>query len=504
MSARLLVTCLVSLLVACSAGDVPEAGDAPQVVELVDGQAVCDSCFSVRIVLSGPGTANVDEATFVTSDQARTTMPARMVLTRETHTAGEVLVVTAHFDGGIATGLFDLWLDPVTSGNTARIVPAALLVTRARGGPGTLATLAIRVRLSGIDLDGRYLVHTVAGCQTEVCEPVKLVANTSTSVLLPPGVYTFRLDDVAANCSTTAGASPTTLTLERGRSTPLLYSVQCNEVQTPGWVRVSNVTTGADPDEDYRVSCSPYSCLPFTLAANRDTVLRLVPGELTIAIGLVAPNCTLTGASSVSATAVVGDTVVVGFAIDCRALPGFRVTIRTTGREIDPSYRLAVCGVDYYSGGCQMWTTSPNEVVAVSGLDPGQYTVQLWQLAENCTITGPSWQSFELLGGVVEVAFDVTCRAYGTVRVSAVTTGTEQDLSYELVQPAHCDDYYYICVRRMLTASNSLEIRLPAGTQTFQLKDVAANCVVTAPSNPASALVPEDAVVELRFEVACQ
>ncbi|MFL5521986.1 MAG: hypothetical protein ACJ8B6_13675 [Gemmatimonadales bacterium] len=501
MSARLMMLCVAILLVGCCTDEPADDDGASQSVQLVGGQAVCDSCFSVRLVLTGPGIVNVDEATFVTSDMARTSVAARIALSREPGASGEVLVVTAYFDGGISAGDFDLWLDPVTAGDAARVVPAALRVTRARPGPSDMATLRVWVQSTGTDRDGRFVVHTVAGCQSDACEPFDVEAYRSKSLLLPPGAYTFRLDGVASNCTTTAGSNPVTLTLERGTVTALSYTLSCTQLAEPGWVRVANVTTGPALDDEYLVSCSPFACLPFKLAANRDTVLRLVPGDLTVRIGEVAPNCSVSGPLEVSATAAVGDTADVSFAIACTALPRIRVTVRTTGREIDPEFEVSACS---FQSGCSFRPTSANDVIVFEGLASGEYDIGLGGLAENCLVTS-GFRHVQVLGGAgdVDVTLDVTCSGYGIVRITATTTGANQDQDY--VVSRLCDDNsYYYCETAVLLASGSVDFRTVPGPKLFELWGVEANCSVTGPAWPALVTAIEDAVVELRLEVVCR
>ena len=301
---------IMLLLAACSAGDdgIPDDQNNDTEVQLVDGQAVCDSCASVRIVLAGPGIANVTQAALVTAGTVETPVPARIVLARESGASGEVLVVNVFFDAGISEGEFDLWLDAVNDGADARVVPGALLVTRSRPGSGDLATVRVWVQLAGVDLDGRFAFRTVSGCQSNVCAPAPVEAYAATVLQLPPGAYTFQLDDVASNCTIAGTTNPTTVTLKRGQVNSLSYQVSCTPTPTPGWVRIVNRTTGIDLDDAYQIWCSTYTCRPFTLAANRDTVLRVVPGELTIRLGDVAGHCTLSGASTLELTASAGDT----------------------------------------------------------------------------------------------------------------------------------------------------------------------------------------------------
>jgi hypothetical protein len=502
MTSRLSVLGLVLLLVGCNGdGEIePTDNGGPGEVQLVGGQAICDSCASVRIALSGPGIVNVREATLVTSDPARAPVPARIVLARESGASGDVLFVTAYFDEGISEGEYNLWLDPVSDRTDARVVPGALRVTRPRPGAGERTVLRVSVQSTGVDRDGRFLLRTAAGCREATCAPVAVEADAPITLQVPPGAYTFQLDDVASNCTLGGTPNPYTVTLERGKDTALNYLLSCTRNTTSGWVRVANVTTGADFLDKYQMACSTYACPPFTLAANRDTVLRVVPGELTIRLAEALPNCTLTGTQTVAVTVTVSDTVDVGFAVACRAMPAVRVTVSATGRDIDPDLPAEVCSTSYY-GPCFYQSTSSSDVITFPFLPPDDYFVHLYGLAENCTYAGPSSYTVTVLGSTVTVAFAVTCRAFGTVRVSTVTSGTNQDTAYRIVRQSGCTNY--TCAWQLITSSGSVEFRAAPGRQTFLLEDVASNCAVTT-TNPASVMAIEDGVVDLRFEVACQ
>lgn len=509
MRARLL-TLGILLLAACSSGeDGPTGTGGNKEVSLVGGQVVCDSCASARFVLAGPGIAGVRSATLISSDLKSTTLPARVSLDRASGPSGDQLVVTIYFDQGVPEGEFDLWLDPPTVGDAARIVPAALRVTRALPGPGTLGTVRVYVQVSGVDRDFAYTFRAVAGCEPADCPPIAVEAFTGASRSLLPGTYTFRLDDVGENCTIAGSPNPATLELQRGISTALSYRLTCVQVANPGWVRVSNVTTGPelDRDPDYQVSCRGLDCRAFTLAANRDTVLRLAPGEVTIGFTGVATHCSLASPTTVALTVSAGDTATAAFPVTCRERPSINVTIRTSGRDIVDSVGVYICSRDYYSNfGCQSRTASSNGAVAFAGIDPGPYGVHLqtYRLPENCAPTGESSRDVEVQGSAVFVDFAITCQAFGTVRVSTVTSGTNQDASYEVVRPSGCDDYYYVlCDRKLITASGSVDYRTASGTQSFQLTDVSSNCAPTT-ANPATVTVVEDAIVDLRFEVICR
>jgi hypothetical protein len=283
--------------------------------------------------------------------------------------------------------------------------------------------------------------------------------------------------------------------------------VTCVPVANPGWVRVSNVTTGpeVDWDDEYTVSCAGLDCRAFTLAANRDTVLRLAPGQLRLGFTGVSPHCTLSSPSTRELTVSAGDTVDAAFPVACNERPSINVIVRTAGRELVDSAYLYICSLDYYASGCRYGTVSSNGSLRFPGIDPGGYAVGLntYRLPENCSLTGSPYREVEVLGTTVTVEFAITCRAFGTVRVSTVTSGTNPDASYEVVRPSGCDDYYVLCDVRSVPASGSVDFRAAPGPQSFLLRDVASNCAVRG-ANPAEVEAIEDGLVELRFEVDCR
>jgi hypothetical protein len=235
-------------------------------------------------------------------------------------------------------------------------------------------------------------------------------------------------------------------------------------------------------------------------------VLRLPPGQVTIGLTGVAAHCSLTSPASVALTVSAGDTVTAAFPVTCSERPRINVTIRTSGRELVDSVFVNTCPTEYYSTvGCQRRTVSSNGDVVFAGIAPGEYNVILetYYLPENCAPSGASGRIVQVQGSTVSVDFAIICWGFGTVRITTVTTGTNQDASYEVVRPSGCDDYYVLCDRKLITASGSVDFRTAPGTQSFELKDVSSNCAVTT-ANPATVTAIEDAIVDLRFEVVCQ
>jgi hypothetical protein len=184
-------------------------------------------------------------------------------------------------------------------------------------------------------------------------------------------------------------------------------------------------------------------------------------------------------------------------------LPEILATVETSGRDQDDSVTVVFCrGSSDYS--CQLRDASANGDVTFSSLEPGDYSLFLQGVSENCSVTGDWFVTVQLRDTNASVGFAIHCRGPGTVRVSAVTSGTNQDASYTVLGPSACDDYYVPCDRRPLSASGTVQFDASPGARTFLLEDVAGNCAVAAPGTLATVMVKESEVVELRYEVACE
>jgi hypothetical protein len=184
-------------------------------------------------------------------------------------------------------------------------------------------------------------------------------------------------------------------------------------------------------------------------------------------------------------------------------LPSIRATVQRSGRDIDDYVTVILCaGASSYS--CQAQTVSPNGEATFPSLAPGSYDMFLRDVAPNCSVTGEWFQSVAVQDSNVSVGFSIQCRGPGTVRVSAVTSGTNLDATYDVSVGENCDDYYSYCNTLPLAATGSVDFLVPAGQQTFTLFGVADNCTVITPGSRAEVTAIEDEVVALRYEVACQ
>jgi len=142
-----------------------------------------------------------------------------------------------------------------------------------------------------------------------------------------------------------------------------------------------------------------------------------------------------------------------------------------------------------------------NNTVTISGLSPGDHSVQLNGVAQNCTVSGSNPRTVSITAGsTTTTTFTVICAATtGTLTVSNSTTGSNLDA-----------DGYTVTVsgpvgttsKTMATNGNVSFANIPAGSYQVTLSGAAANCTVTS-ANPQTANVPSGGTATTSFTVSC-
>jgi hypothetical protein len=180
-----------------------------------------------------------------------------------------------------------------------------------------------------------------------------------------------------------------------------------------------------------------------------------------------------------------------------------RVTIATTGTDIDPDGYELVVGAVSASCGRPSWNCGQvpaNGSVAAWLTDGDQALVILSGIAENCAVIGANPQRVRIVhGATVEVAFAVTCGSGApSVRVTTTTTGGDLDVDGYRVNvlgfgfqdgaPVNGAAAFYF---------------VPPGTYSVALQEIASNCAVNG-ANPQAVTVTAGATAELAFTVTCR
>ncbi|HXL35292.1 MAG TPA: hypothetical protein VN953_10240 [Gemmatimonadales bacterium] len=292
----------------------------------------------------------------------------------------------------------------------------------------------------------------------------------------------------------------------------LLVAAACNDSQGPkpdalllplpglATLAVSTSTSGSDLDPDgYTVTVD--GSVSQSIGTNGlATFIGLAVGNHTVLLSGVARNCTVSGSNPRTVSLLAGLVGATTFSVTCVAQPttgNLAVTTNTTGSNLDPDgYTLTV-------DGGQSKAIAINNTVTISGLSPGNHSVQLNGVAQNCTVSGSNPRTVSITAGsTTTTTFSVSCAATtttGTLTVSNSTTGSNLD-----------PDGYTVTVsgsagtasQTMATNGNVTFANIPAGSYQVTLSGAAANCTVTS-ANPQTANVPSGGTATTSFTVSC-
>jgi len=150
-------------------------------------------------------------------------------------------------------------------------------------------------------------------------------------------------------------------------------------VSTTGIVNLSVSATGDARDTSFTFQ---FDSDTTAYRIHADSVLTLSTQEGTheISIGDVADNCSVEGDNPRAVQVVAGQQTDVVFAVTCSADGYAKVTVATTGVDLDDIYSL-----DFNSGFLTI-LVGPNQFVRPS-LPLGHYVVALEDVAANCSVT---------------------------------------------------------------------------------------------------------------------
>jgi Tol biopolymer transport system component len=224
---------------------------------------------------------------------------------------------------------------------------------------------------------------------------------------IPPGAHVVRLDGLAPNC-TVVGQNPVTVEVTNDETVNVRFTVAC--VAYVGTVRVTTVTTGGELDPNGYVAMSEGMQLA-AVGANTSAVIPGVrAGRQLIWIGDVASNCRVITPNPVDVNVPFQGTVEVTFTVQCVLSGALRVTIATTGVDVNHNGYVVTIGAPSVSFASSL-TVPPNGSVTFASLRPAaDYRVMLQALGANCDVVGAGVQTVSVSAGdTASVALDVAC-----------------------------------------------------------------------------------------------
>jgi len=230
------------------------------------------------------------------------------------------------------------------------------------------------------------------------------------------------------------------------------------------------------------------------LSGETTTYSGLSVGQHDVSISDVAGNCQVLGSSTRSVSVAADQTATVTFAVSCAQNVGsIAISVSTFGDEQDPDgYEVAV------DGGAPTAIAINGSTTAV-GLAPGDHSVALEDVADNCLVGGGNPRTVTVVAGqTASVAFSVTCGSTtGSIRLTTSTSGEDLD-----------EDGYSISIDGFplgpigLNGSQTVS-NLAAGDHTLVLAGLAFNCSVSG-DNPRTVTVTSGQEATVSLAVTCR
>ena len=259
-----------------------------------------------------------------------------------------------------------------------------------------------------------------------------------------------------------------------------------------GSITVSAPTTGSDVDPNGYTATLDLLQSQSVPTNGSTTFSGVLLGVHAVQLSGVASNCSLNSSNPQTVT-LTGSSATASFSVNCTATTGsLTVTTSTTGSNLDPDgYTVTVDGNQKAIG--------INNSVTFSGLSPGNHSVQLNGLAQNCTVSSNPRTVSITAGSTTKTTFSVGCTApTGTLKVTTSTSGSVPTSNYTVTVDGNTASAQQIAPNNgSVTFSN-----LSATGHSVALSGFPANCTVTS-ANPQSVNVPAGGTATVAFTVSC-
>lgn len=361
---------------------------------------------------------------------------------------------------------------------------------------------------------------TISSDDPDPSEPGQSVSVTvivTSDAGIPNGSVTVTTIGSAESCVGTLSNGSVTCTLALGsEGTRTLFAsyagnsnfapssdTEAHAVEAPGpevgQLQVTTTTTGSDQDPDgYRFALDGGQGQPIGVNGTA-SLTNIAVGPHSVTLSNVAGNCAVAGGASKTVSITAGATATVAFNITCSPLPpatgSIRVTTSTTGSDLDPDgYRFSIDGGQTHPIG-----RDADELVG--DIPAGTHTVQLSEIADNCSVGDGSSRIVTLQAGETETAdFVINCSALpptnGAIRVTTATGGSDLDPNgYQFAIDGGSNRA--IGLNGTVTVSD-----IATGSHTVVLSGVASNCgVADGPSKDVAVTAGQTS--DVAFSITC-
>lgn len=298
------------------------------------------------------------------------------------------------------------------------------------------ASIAPAVQVAAVDA-GSNTVTTFTGNVTIAIDsnPGGGTLSGTTTVQAVGGVATF--SDLSIS---PAGAgyslSATSGALATPASAPFIVAT------IPTALHITTVTTGTATPPKYSLCVDPNSgsypgpgCRRSgPIGANGAVSMAITPGYHSVELDGVPANCALTGDTANPRQVTASGTTEVPFALACLDTGTVRIAVTTTGTDLDQNGYYAC--VSRAANDC-FWSTRLliNDMVTISGVTAEAHTVSIGDVVVNCTVSGDTLQTLNLLAhDTTTVSFNIGCAL--AERIAYTSLGTITDARLDGVSSA--------------------------------------------------------------------
>jgi len=364
-------------------------------------------------------------------------------------------------------------------------VTVNLTVQGAGNGNGQVSGSQINCQIQGGQASATGCQGTVTLNSSNLPTTLTLTASPSQGSTFVAWTGSCAAAGAGAACQLSVNSSTRTWTFNSTAQFDLL----------PGTIEVTTVTGGSDLDSDgYSVAIGQANMGVIGIA-DVQTYSGLIAGDHAVTLGGMADNCTVDGNNPRTLTVASGGTTQTTFNVTCVPTTGsIEVTTVTSGNaeDLDDGYTVTM---DQEAP----VTIGINTTETYAQLTPGNHTVTLGDLADNCTLDdGENPRTLAVVvGQTTSTTFNLTCSPPpGAIEVTTITTGENLP-----------DDEYTVSIDQGFGSSIGINATvtislLTPGDHEVGLGSVPANCSV-AGDNPRSVTVVAGATAQTTFNVSC-
>lgn len=263
--------------------------------------------------------------------------------------------------------------------------------------PSNFGEVEVDVTTTGYEPD--FVDYTVA---FQGGGPVDVDPTDNTVLVgVPEGSHDIALGGVPAHCTPDAATKQVSVTA--GDRASVSFTVTC--IAITGSLTPTFNVTGDPADVDPTVTVTPDVGDAFEVStAAPEEVFHLAPGDRTLTLSNVDPNCTPV-ATEVVVPVTAGQANPFAFDLDCVPNVGdLNVVITTAGDDQDGTYEIVI------DEGTPVAAANGDNVI--SDVRVGQRSVVIGGVADNCNVSGGDTKTAVIAFGVeTELAVSVTCTA---------------------------------------------------------------------------------------------